>query len=437
MKQNTVIPTVISIIISPLCLNTISSSTENKTGLQTSNTYCLDSISRPVIVGADRLFTEFSHLINGKKIALVTNHTGRLKNGKHLADALFEYPDANLIVLFGMHFNIRTNDYSLHKDEESDTDFGTGLPKHSLYGTIHKPTAEMLKNVEVIIFDIQEVGARFYEHVNILGFVMEAAAENNIEVVVLDRPNPITGIKMDGFVTDNEFLFTFGAYGKIPVIHGLTMGELARLYNETGMLRNGVHAKLHVIVMIGWKRSMWFDQTGLEWIKPSPNLLTPESILAYTGTCLFEGLNISTGRGTKRPFEYVGAPWINNLKVVSLLNDLGLNGVVFDTITFTPVKMPFLSRDPYLVGELCKGIFVNVTDKESFEPYKAGISMVWAIYKLHADNMEWDYATMNRLVGTQRLVKMIQNGNHPRDIFSSWEKELSEFKEISRKYWIY
>ena len=156
-----------------------------------------------------------------------------------------------------MHFNIRTNDYSLEKDKETDTDLETGLPKHSLYGTIHKPTSDMLKDVEVIIIDIQEVGARFYEHVNILGFVMEAVAENKIEVVVLDRPNPITGIKMDGFITDNEFLFTFGAYGKIPVIHGLTMGELARLYNGTGMLRNGVTAKLHVIEMKGWKRYMW------------------------------------------------------------------------------------------------------------------------------------------------------------------------------------
>ena len=390
-----------------------------------------------VIVGADRLFSEFSYLINDKKIALVTNHTGRLSNGTHLADTLFNYPGAELTVLFGMHFNIRTNDYSLSRDEESDIDFETGLPKHSLYGTFHKPSDEMLKNVDVIIIDIQEVGARFYEHVNILGFVMEAAAENNIEVVVLDRPNPITGLKIDGFVTDDEFLFGFGAFGKIPVIHGLTMGEIAQLYNGESMLRNGLQAKLHIVKMIGWKRSMWFDQTGLEWIKPSPNLPSPESMLAYTGTCMFEGLNISTGRGTEKPFEYVGAPWIDHHKVVNLLDELKLDGVVFDAVTFTPSKMSFHSQAPYLSGENCNGIFVRVTDRDRFEPYKTGISMLWAIHTFHATQMEWDMDTFDRLVGTRRLVEMIQQGTNPIEIFDSWNVELAEFIKISRKYMIY
>jgi uncharacterized protein YbbC (DUF1343 family) len=394
-------------------------------------------VYQPVIAGADRLFSEFSHLIKGKKLALVTNHTGRLKNGIHLADALFEYAEADLIVLFGMHFNIRTNDYSLQKDEESDTDLETGLPKHSLYGTIHKPTAEMLKDVEVIIIDIQEVGARFYEHINILGFVMEAAAENDIDVVVLDRPNPVTGLKTDGFVTDDEFLYSFGSFGKVPVIHGLTMGELARLYNGESMLRGGLISKLHVIEMLGWKRSMWYDQTGLEWIKPSPNLPTPESLLAYTGTCLFEGLNVSAGRGSKKPFEYIGAPWIDHKNLVTLLNDLRLEGVVFDTITFSPLKMPYHSRPPLYADESCKGVYVKVTDRDRFESYKTGISILWAINKLHADKLRWDQATLNRLSGTRRLEKMIRNDKSPAEIFTSWEKECSEFRKMSKKYLIY
>ena len=211
---------------------------------------------QPVKIGADRLFSEFSHLIKGKKVALVSNHTGRLSNGTHLADTLFNYPHSELIVLFGMHFNIRSNDYSLPKDKEKAIDQETGLTKYSLYDLHHKPTPEMLKDVEVVVFDIQEVGARFYEHINILGFVMEAAAENDIEIVVLDRPNPITGLKMDGFITDDEFLFNFGSFGKVPVLHGMTIGELARLYNGEKMLRSGMQAKLHVIEMLGWKRSM-------------------------------------------------------------------------------------------------------------------------------------------------------------------------------------
>ena len=397
----------------------------------------LASQYQPVKIGADRLFSEFSHLIKGKKVALVSNHTGRLSNGTHLADTLFSYPYSELIVLFGMHFNIRSNDYSLPKDKEKAIDQETGLTKYSLYDLHHKPTPEMLKDVEVIVFDIQEVGARFYEHINILGFVMEAAAENDIEIVVLDRPNPITGLKMDGFITDEEFLFNFGSFGKVPVLHGMTMGELARLYNGENMLRGGMQAKLHVIEMLGWKRSMWYDQTGLKWSKPSPNLPSFESLLTYTGTCLFEGINISEGRGTEKPFQYIGAPWVDHDKAASLLNNLNLKGVIFDTLTFIPKKMPFHSRDPYLAGEVCNGLFVRITDRDLFESYKTGIAMVWAIYKLHPDKMEWDERTMNRLVATRRLDIMIHEGANPSEIFALWEQELIEFKELRQTYLLY
>lgn len=391
----------------------------------------------PVKIGADRLFSEFSHLIKGKKLALVSNHTGRLSNGTHLADTLFNYSHTELTVLFGMHYNIRSNDYSLPIDKEKDIDRKTGLPKYSLYGSQHKPTSEMLNNVEVIVFDIQEVGVRFYEHINILGFVMEAAVENDIEIVVLDRPNPITGLKIDGFITDDEFLFGFGAFGKVPVLHGMTMGELARLYNGENMLRGGKQAKLHVVEMLGWERPMWFDQTGLEWIKPSPNLPSLESLITYTGTCLFEGLNISAGRGTEKPFQYIGAPWIDHIQAVSLLNNLDLKGVKFDTVTFIPKKMSFHSRDPYLAGKVCNGIFVRIVDRDLFESYKTGIAMVWVIHKLHPEIMEWDENTMNRLIATSRLQNMIYEEAHPSQIFASWEEELNKFKEIREKYLLY
>jgi uncharacterized protein YbbC (DUF1343 family) len=390
-----------------------------------------------VTVGADRLFTDFSHLIDGRRLALVSNHSGRLSDGTHLADALFAYEDAELVVLFGMEFNIRSNDYSLSRDAESDTDPETGLPKHSLYGSIHKPAPEMLEGVDVIVFDIQEVGARFYEHINILGFVMEAAAENGIEVVVLDRPNPITGLHMDGFITDDEFLYGFGAFGKVPVLHGMTMGELAQLYNGEGMLRGGHQARLHVVEMLGWERSMWLDETGLHWSKPSPNLPTLESVVAYAGTCLFEGLNISEGCGTERPFEYIGAPWIDHHAAVEMLNDLALQGVMFETVEFVPERMSFHSRDPYMTGELCNGIFVNVTDRDIFEPYKAGVAMVWAIHKLHADKLEWNERTWDRLTGTRRLINMIRGGSHPNEIFAAWEDEIAEFAVLREQYLLY
>ena len=396
-----------------------------------------DTDYKTVTVGADRLMPEFTHLIQGKNVALVANHSARLKDGTHLADVLFEFPDSDLIVLFGMEFNIRSNDYSLPRDAESDTDPETGLPKHSLYGSIHKPTDEMLEGVDVIVFDIQEVGARFYEHINILGFVMEAAAENGIEVVVLDRPNPITGNHMDGFITDDEFLYGFGAFGKVPVIHGMTMAELALIYNGELMLRGAHQATLHVVEMQGWNRSMWYDETGIEWSRPSPNLPTFESILAYAGTCLFEGLNISEGRGTEKPFEYIGAPWIDHQAAVDLLNGLSLAGVTFETIEFTPERMPFHGRDPYLASERCNGIYVNVTDRDVFEPYKAGVAMVWAIHELHADRMEWNERTWDRLTGTRRLMKMLRGGSHPTEIFAAWEDELETFRSTREPYLLY
>ena len=390
-----------------------------------------------VRVGADRLLPEYSHLINGKRLALVSNHTGRLSNGTHIADALFRYSGAQLKVLFGMEFNIRTNDYSIPRDKEKDIDKETGLVKYSLYGEIHKPTPDMLKDIDVIVFDIQEVGARFYEHVNILGFVMEAAAENNIELVVLDRPNPMTGLKQDGFVPDDEFLYRFGSFGRIPVLHGMTIGELARLYNGEKMLHGGVTATLHVVEMKGWKRSMWYDETGLDWRKPSPNLLTLNSVIAYTGTCLFEGLNISEGRGTDKPFEYIGAPWIDHRKAADMLNGLKLRGVIFEPVEFTPVRKPHLGRDPELSGQLCKGIFVNITDRNLVEPYRTGIALVWAFHRLYADKMVWDETVIERLTATTRLVKMIRDGKRPEEIFASWSDELARFKGRSKKYMLY
>lgn len=396
------------------------------------------NLATKVTVGADRLFSEYEYLIKGKKIGLVSNHTGVLADGTHLADALFKYPHAKLKVLFGMHFNIRSNDYSLPRDEEDDIDAQTGLPKYSLYGERHKPTKKMLKDIDVIVIDIQEVGARFYEHINILGFVMEAASESNIEVIVLDRPNPIGGIKTDGFITDDKFLFSFGAFGKLPVIHGMTMGEIAKMYNGENMLRGRKQVKLQVVEMLGWKRDMWFDQTGLPWVKPSPNLPDLNSMIAYTGTCLFEGINVSAGRGTEKPFQYIGAPWIDNVAVVDLLNTISLPGVHFETIQFTPVKMSFHSRDPYLANEVCNGIYVTITNRDLFDSYRVGISMLWAIYKTHPDKMTWDKEVMNRLVGTTKLEEMIYEESNPSQIFASWEKGVNIFNDNLRsKYLIY
>lgn len=397
----------------------------------------MNANAQQIISGADMFNQSHLSLIKGKKVGLVSNHSGRLSSGEHLADVLFKTPDVTLKVLFGMEYNIRTNDYSLTHDEEKSIDKQTGVPKYSLYGAIHKPTKEMLDDIDVMIFDIQEIGIRFYEHVNILGFVMEACAENNVDLIVLDRPNPLNGLVCEGFVTNDEYLYSFGSFGKIPIRHGMTMGELANLYNGEKMLRNGVKTNVTVIKMKGWERKMWFEQTGVEWRKPSPNLITISSVLTYTGTCIFEGLNVSEGRGTDKPFEYIGAPWLNNKEAIKLLNSLKLPGVTFEAIEFVPEKKVFLGRPPEMNGELCKGIYIKVNNRNLFEPYYTGVSLLWAINKLHAEKLIWKEPAILRLSGTDRLLKMIKNGSSPEKIKDSWSKELKNYKTMRTNYYLY
>ncbi len=392
----------------------------------------------PVVVcGADRLIDEYRHLISGKRVALVANHSGKLANGTHLADTLHALPDVQLAVLFGMEFDVRSNDYSIARDPEKTVDARTGVVKYSLYGEVHKPTPEMLGKAEVIVFDIQEVGLRFYEHVNILGFVMEAAAEQGLEVVVLDRPNPLNGVALDGFVTDDPFRYTFGAYGKIPIRHGMTMGELARLYIGEKMLRGGNTPKLHVVPMNGWRRDMWFDETGLPWSKPSPNLLTLDAVIAYEGTCLFEGFNVSEGRGTEKPFQYIGAPWLDHLRVIQLVDSLGFEGVDFEAIEFVPQQMSFLGRPPELNGAHCRGVYIRINDRDVCSPYQVAIALIWAINRLHPDQLVWNEQVLHRLTGTNRLIDMIKAGNTPSDIYQSWAAELASFKQTREQYLLY
>ena len=390
-----------------------------------------------VTVGADRLFTEYAHLIRGKSLALVANHSARLSDGTHLVDALARHRESRLTVLFGMEYDIRSNDYSAARDGEVAIDRTTGLPKYNLYGDHHAPTPESLKGVDVIVFDIQEVGARFYEHVNILGFVMEAAAQQGIAVVVLDRPNPITGRTVEGFVTDTTARFRFGSYAPIPVVHGMTVGELAMLYNGERLLRGGRTVTLDVVPMAGWTRGMWYDETGLAWRKPSPNLLTLSSLLAYVGTCLFEAVNVSEGRGTDHPFEQVGAAWLDHTRAVAMLQSLQLPGVRFEAVEFTPVQQPFHGRAPELAGERLRGVRLHVTDRDTFEPYRTGVALLWAVHTLHADRLVWNDAALDRLTATPRLKAMLLAGKSPSEISAAWRDEVETFRATRARYLMY
>jgi uncharacterized protein YbbC (DUF1343 family) len=203
------------------------------------------------------------------------------------------------------------------------------------------------------------------------------------------------------------------------------------------MLRGGGKAKLTVIPMKGWKRSMWYDETGLSWSKPSPNLLTFQSLLAYVGTCLIEATNLSEGRGTDKPFEYIGASWLDNGSAVRLLNDLKLNGVTFETVAFTPEQKPFHGRPPKLTGVPVKGIYMRVTDRDAFEPYKAGVAILWAVNKLHPDKIVWNESALDRLTATPRLKSMIVGGSTPPEIFAAWSGEVAAFVSKRESYLLY
>jgi uncharacterized protein YbbC (DUF1343 family) len=392
--------------------------------------------SGQVKTGADLLFEKHFHLIQGKNVGLVTNHSALLSNGKHLADALHEDKRTKLVVLFGPEHGVR-GDAPAGAKVTDDVDKKTGVTAYSLYGSINKPTKEMLKGVDVLIFDLQDVGVRFYTYISTLSYAMEAAAENNIPYIVLDRPNPIRGTWVEGFNREDS-LRSFVGLHPIVIAHGMTIGELATMYNNEGWLKNGIKANLTVVKMEGWKRSMWYDQTGLKiWAKPSPNLPTLESCVAYPGTCFFEGVNISEGRGTEKPFEMIGAPYIDGSKWARMLNEYKLKGVTFEPIEFTTRSIENAVQHPKYEGQKSGGVFVKVTDRDSFEPVKAAVYMLASAKKLYPDSLKWRERSIDRLSGTPSFRKAIDAGTPPGKIVEMWKESVEKFKAIRAKHLLY
>lgn len=390
---------------------------------------------KKVKIGADMLFESRFELIDGKRMGLVTNHSAILSNGKHLADALHENPKVKLVALFGPEHGVR-GDAPDGKTIRDTVDEKTGVPVYSLYGKINKPTPEMLKGVDVLIFDIQDVGSRFYTYISTMFLCMEAAAENNIHFVVLDRPNPITGTNIEGPIRLDS-LKTFVGWVPIPIAHGMTVGELAVLANMSGWLKDRKNPKLTVVKMEHWKRAMWFDETKLQWIKPSPNMATLRTAIVYPGSCLIEGVNVSEGRGTEKPFEYIGAPWIDGKQLSKLLNDQKLPGVKFEPVDFTPQEIPNTTSNPKYKERQCGGVYVNVTDRTKFEAVKTGIALVWGIHKLFPDSLTFRDRGFDRLMGTPIPRRMILEGTSIDAIVKSWEMELDEFRKIRKKGLLY
>ena len=392
--------------------------------------------SAQVKTGADLLFEKYFHLIQGKNVGLVTNHSALLSNGKHLADALHEDKRTNLVVLFGPEHGVRGDAPAGAKILDA-VDQKTGVTAYSLYGAINKPTKEMLKGVDVLIFDLQDVGVRFYTFISTLSYAMEAAAENNIPYIVLDRPNPIRGTWVEGFNREDSLRSCVGLH-PIVIAHGMTIGELATMYNNEGWLKNGIKANLTVVRMECWMRSMWYDQTGLKiWAKPSPNLPTLESCVVYPGTCFFEGVNISEGRGTEKPFEMIGAPYIDGSKWAKMLNDYKLKGVTFEPIEFTTRSIEGAVQHPKYEGQKSGGVFIKVTDRDSFEPVKAAVYMLSVAKNLYPDSLKWRDRSIDRLSGTPSFRKAIDAGIAPDKIVEMWKESVEKFKAIRAKHLLY
>lgn len=372
----------------------------------------------PVLPGLDVLLLDSLHLVEGRRVGLVTNHTGVDGSGVPGIDRLADRDDLELVALFSPEHGIRgTAEAGELVDHEMDE--ATGLPIHSLYGETRKPTPEMLQDLEVLLFDIQDIGTRYYTYIYTMALAMEAAGEAGLPFVVLDRPNPIGGRLVQGNLLDPEHASFVGLY-PIPMRHGLTPGELARLFQA----EFGVRADLHVVPVRGWNRDLLFDETGLPWIPPSPNMPSLESALHYPGTCLFEGTNLSVGRGTDRAFQQVGAPWIDPGILARRMMARGLEGVRFEPVHFTPVS----PGDGKFDGVEAGGVRIHVTDAGSYDPTLTGVALLVETRRLSGEDWSWRESHFDRLAGTSALRTGIEAGFEPEALVEGWAAGLRTFE---------
>ena len=374
-----------------------------------------------VLTGLDVLKRDNFAPLKGKKIAIVTNHTARDRDGNHIIDLLTKAEGVKIVALFSPEHGLYG---TLDEKVGHGVDEKTGLKVWSLYGQTRRPTAEMLAGVDTIVFDIQDVGARFYTYSATMGICMEEAAKHKLAMFVLDRPNPITGLNVDGPTADEKHL-GFTAFRRIPVAHGMTFGELAQLFNKEF---GGINCDLHVVKMENWKRSMWWDETGLTWVNPSPNMRNLTQATLYPGVCLVEATNLSVGRGTDQPFEVIGAEWIDNQKLSAAMNAANLPGLRTYPIEFTPAKGSKLGT------KRLKGIFFLVTDRNALQPVRTGVTLAHHLYKIHGDTFEVDKVV--RLLQNQETTDALKTTD-PAKVAETWKDDVEQFKALREKHLIY
>ncbi|MGW8267449.1 MAG: exo-beta-N-acetylmuramidase NamZ family protein [Longimicrobiales bacterium] len=379
-----------------------------------------------VLPGIEILLADSLHLVEGRRVGLITNHTGIDSQGVPSIDRLVAAQEVELVALYSPEHGIRGTEEGGDR-VESGRDEGTGLPIHSLYGETRKPTPAMLEGVEVLLFDIQDVGARYYTYVSTMALGMEAAGEAGIPFVVLDRPNPIGGRAVQGTILDPAFSTFVGLY-PVPMRHGMTVGELARMM----VGEFGVGVDLTVVPAEGWRRGMMFPETGLPWVPPSPNMPSVESALHYPGTCLFEGTNISVGRGTDEAFQVVGAPWLDGQALADALTAYQIPGVRFEATRFTPRE----PGDGKFGGEEIGGVRLRATSPD-YDPTLATLALLREIRDMSAARWEWRVGHFDRLAGTDRLRAGIEEGSTVEALRAGWDEALRAFMAKREPYLIY
>jgi uncharacterized protein YbbC (DUF1343 family)/CubicO group peptidase (beta-lactamase class C family) len=373
-----------------------------------------------VLTGLDVMRATGFAALKGKRVGLVTNHTGVARDGTSAIDLLHRATDVKLVALFSPEHGIRG---ILDAKVPSETDQKTGLPIHSLYGESRRPAAAALEGLDAIVIDLQDIGTRFYTYMTTMAYVMEEAVKKGVAVTVLDRPNPIGGVQIEGPMVDSGGL-AFTSYFSMPIRHSLTMGELARLFNE----ENKIRANLTVVEMRGWDRGQWFDETSLPWINPSPNMRNLIQATVYPGVGAIEGTNISVGRGTDTPFEQIGAPWISGVQLAEALNARNITGVRFYPVRFTPTSSKYAKEE-------CQGVFIIVTDRSALRPVRLGLEIAAMLHKLYGTTFELESA--QRLFGSKDTLTRVRSGEDPAAIAATWSAGEARWRLLRAKYLLY
>ncbi len=374
----------------------------------------------PVLAGIDVLARDGFAKLKGKKVGLVTNHTGMSRDGRSTIDLLYSAPGLQLLALFSPEHGIRG---VLDTDVPSSRDETTGLPIHSLYGATRRPTDAMLQGLDTIVIDLQDVGVRFYTYYATMGLVMEEAAKRKIAIVVLDRPNPVNGWQIEGPNLDatGDRLIT---YFQMPVRHGMTMGELARLINS----EKKIDAELTVVPAENWRRDSWYDDTGLAWVNPSPNMRNLNQATLYPGIGAIEYSNVSVGRGTDQPFEQFGAPWIDGPRLAAALNARKLAGIRFYPVSFTPTSSKYAKQ-------ACQGVFMVITNRSQLQPVRVGLEIAGALFTLFGEKYQLENTDL--LLGSRDSFERVKRGEDPAVVAARWHADEARWRRLRAKYLLY